>query len=558
MRAIRVCVLGSSTAAGTNLSSPTTERWPAHYATYLAAARPGSTVALVARASLNTYHALPTGTTNPGDRTAVDTSFNITAAIATFPNIIIVNINSDFGIAHDTWGITDFTTPTTGYVDAELLPNLQTIADEAEALGIQVWFTDGQPVDTGWGGLAITQAEIDARVYGKNRVQATWPTRFIPFWAVLAAPDGTITDSDVLVDGVHPDAGITPSLSDAVEQSTLEAQFEAADNMATPLDIVSSVTSLSYCSFEAANVTLSGSIVTAVDELTANDYDLAPVAANKGGTYEPTGMRGRPSILFNGTDEALTIPAALANALAGGVDNTGYTIAAIQRVTQGTAGDCWFGCGDTGTANKFYRLVEGNSATQYEWRVRNAAAGAGEGGIGGTLDGNAHVIEIVRRAASIVVTVDGSEVINSATASVDLGTLNIGAWGCLTRNTNAAFANIRFADPYHANAEPNGTERTNLVNWYKRFTTDPVLDVTNATGTGAGQTVGAGITLPVTPAVGVGAGQVVSLQYYNLTVDPAIGVGAGQSVTLTYSGAPAGGSGTGYSRGISRSRFRGR
>ncbi len=557
MRAIRVCVLGSSTAAGTNLSSPTTERWPAHYANYLAAARPGSTVALVARASLNTYHALPTGTTNPGDRTAVDTSFNITTAIATFPNVIIVNINSDFGIAHDTWGITDFTTPGTGYVDAELIPNLQTIADEAEALGIQVWFTDGQPVDTGWGSNPITQPEIDARIYGKNRVQATWPTRFIPFWSVLAAPDGTITDADVLVDGVHPDSGITPSLSDAAEQSTLEAQFEASD-MATPLDIVSSVTSLSYCSFEAANVTLSGSTVTAVDELTANDYDLAPIAANKGGTYEPTGMRGRPSILFNGTDEALTIPAALANALAGGVDNTGYTIAAIQRVTQGTAGDCWFSCGDTGTANKFYRLVEGTSATQYEWRVRNAASGSGEGGVGGTLDGNAHVIEIVRRAASIVVTVDGSEVINSATASVDLGTLNIGAWGCLARNTNSGFSNIRLSDPYHANAEPNGTERTNLVNWYKRFTTDPVVDVVAAAGVGTGQSVGAALVNPVTAAAGVGTGQDVTLAYYNLDVVAAAGVATGQSVTLTYSGAPAGGSGTGYSRGISRSRFRGR
>jgi hypothetical protein len=556
MRAIRVCVLGSSTAAGTNLSSPTTERWPAHYASYIAAARPGSTVALVARASLNTYHALPTGTTNPGNRDAVDTSFNITTAIATSPNVIIVNINSDFGRAHDTWGVTDFTTPGTGYVDAELIPNLQTIADEAEALGIQVWFTDGQPVDTGWGGLAITQAEIDARVYGKSQVQANWPTRFIPFWAVLAAPDGTITDADVLVDGVHPDAGITPALSDAVEQSTLEAQFEALD-MATPLDIVSSVTSLSYCSFEAANVTLSGSIVTAVDELTANDYDLAPIATDKGGTYEPTGMRGRPSILFNGTDEALTIPAALANALAGGVDNTGYTIAAIQRVSAGTSGDCWFSCGDTGTANKFYRLVEGNSATQYEFRVRNAASGSGEGGVGGTLDGNAHVVEIVRRAASIVIAVDGSEVVNSATASVDLGTLNIGAWGCLTRNTNASFANIRFSDPYHANAEPNGTERTNLVNWYKRFTTDPVLDVTHASGTGAGQSVGAAITLPVTHAAGVGAGQDVSLQYYNLAVTPAVGSGAGQSVGLIYSGAAA--EAPSHSRStFGRSRIRGR
>jgi hypothetical protein len=262
--------------------------------------------------------------------------------------------------------------------------------------------------------------------------------------------------------------------------------------------------------------------------------------------------------LFNGTDEALKLPAALANALAGGVDNTGYTIFAMQRVTQGTSGDCFFSCGDTSTVNKFYRLVEGNSATQYEGRVRNAASGAGEGGVGGTLDGNAHVIELVRRAASLVVTVDGSEVINSATASVDMGTLDTGAWGCLARNTDAGFCNYRLSDPYHANGEPNGTERANLVAWYERFTTDPVLDVTNATATATGQSVGGGITLPVTHATATATGQDVALQYYNLTVDHATAVATGQSVTLTYSGGDTSGAGARGRGTFGRSRVRGR
>ena len=126
---VSITVIGSSSAAGKNLDQPMyggrvgglTDAWAARYGAFLAATRPGSTVRNLAVPGYNTYHALPTGTTNPSGAPAVDPAHNITAALNPKPDAIFVAF------------------PSLNVTVDEIIANLHVIVNAAAAVNVPVW-----------------------------------------------------------------------------------------------------------------------------------------------------------------------------------------------------------------------------------------------------------------------------------------------------------------------------------------------------------------------------------------------------------------------------------
>jgi hypothetical protein len=186
---IAVAVIGASSAAGKNLPEggySLADSWVNRYLAHLTAARPGSTLVNLAVSGTNTFHALPTGTTNPSDQAAVDPAHNITAALATKPDVVIVAFPSQSQVE---MGMAD-----------QVLANLALIVDEAAAVDVPVWVTTNQPNKN-------TAASIPAQLAYRDQVLATFGERALDFWTPLAADDGLAIPAYLnAYDDVHPSA----------------------------------------------------------------------------------------------------------------------------------------------------------------------------------------------------------------------------------------------------------------------------------------------------------------------------------------------------------------
>ncbi len=108
MSAIHVVFLGSSSVAGTNLASPTTERPAAIHQTWLRSNRLSHCrCSVVASAGIGLYEQQATGFSTPGNRSArpVNTSFNITTALALRPDFVVLHHpNPGMDDFEDLWG----------------------------------------------------------------------------------------------------------------------------------------------------------------------------------------------------------------------------------------------------------------------------------------------------------------------------------------------------------------------------------------------------------------------------------------------------------------------
>lgn len=175
-----ITIVGSSTAAGSGTTT-IDNSWVNLYLDYLQVLDASNSITNLAVAGLNTYNALPTGTVSPG-RPSVDPTRNITAAIATAPDAIIVNLpTNDAG---------------NGYALSETQANFTTIANEAIEAEIPIWFTTSQPRDLDAAGrtnlISLRDWILDA--LGPN---------VFDFWSVIANPDGTINGDYAFGDGIH-------------------------------------------------------------------------------------------------------------------------------------------------------------------------------------------------------------------------------------------------------------------------------------------------------------------------------------------------------------------
>ena len=177
----KIVVLGSSTAAGTG-ATPTTNGWVSLFEfNYLDTYNPANSIVNLAISGYTTYHLLPTGTVNPANRPAVNSSFNITAALAANPDAIIVNMPSN-----DT---------ANGYALAETQANYRTIATSAANAGVPIWFTTTQPRN-------LDQTGRNNLMALRDWIVATYGTKSINFWDTLANSDGSI-NATYNFDGVH-------------------------------------------------------------------------------------------------------------------------------------------------------------------------------------------------------------------------------------------------------------------------------------------------------------------------------------------------------------------
>jgi hypothetical protein len=192
--AVAITVIGASSAAGKNLDEPMyggrvgglVDSWPNRNAAFQTGGRPGSTVRNLAVAGYNTFHALPTGTTNPSGMPAVDPLKNITAALTPLPDAIIVAFPSQ---AQVEMGLSD-----------QVIKNLHTIVNTAAAMNVPVWVATTQP-------QTATMAELMLLRAFRDRTQTEFPGRAIDFWTPLVTSDGLTPEPLYqLTDGNHPNA----------------------------------------------------------------------------------------------------------------------------------------------------------------------------------------------------------------------------------------------------------------------------------------------------------------------------------------------------------------
>ncbi len=180
-QAQRIAIVGSSTAVGSG-ASDYAHAWAGLYTTNLALLNSSNRVVNLAVGGYTTYHTLPTGTINPGGRPAVDTAHNITAALATRPDAVIINLPSNDAA--------------NGYTESETETNFLKMAATCLASNVPVWIATTQPRN-------LSAAGRTNLMHVKAWIVATFPNRCLDFWTTIANPDGTINAPYNAGDGIH-------------------------------------------------------------------------------------------------------------------------------------------------------------------------------------------------------------------------------------------------------------------------------------------------------------------------------------------------------------------
>jgi lysophospholipase L1-like esterase len=194
----KIVVLGSSTAAGTGPSTPDST-WVNRYRNYLQSINPGNDVINLAVGGYNTYRIMPTGFVPPPGRPNPDVARNITAALAEYPDAIIVNMPSNDVAA--------------GFSYAEQMFNLDTIVQIANAASVPIWICTTQPRN-----FSAAQAQLQWDL--KDSILSIFTPNTIDFWTTIATPSYFIDSLYDSGDGVH--------LNDA-GHNILESRVIAAD-----------------------------------------------------------------------------------------------------------------------------------------------------------------------------------------------------------------------------------------------------------------------------------------------------------------------------------------
>ena len=183
-----IVILGSSTAAGTGPSTQDST-WVNRYRNRLSNSDTRFEITNLARGGSNTFNIIPTGTIiDPSVNVEIDTARNITKAISLDPYAIIVNMPSN---------------DAANFFDAQQqLENFNTIINEAEDNGIEVWICTTQPRNFN----DYTRLNIQREV--RDSILSIYKDRAIDFWNGIADADGRIDPEFDSGDGVHlNDAG---------------------------------------------------------------------------------------------------------------------------------------------------------------------------------------------------------------------------------------------------------------------------------------------------------------------------------------------------------------
>ena len=201
----KIVVIGSSTAAGTG-ASVQDSAWVNRYRTNLQNINVGNEVVNLALGGYNTYRLLPTGSVNPTNRPTVDTTRNITAAIAESPDAIIINLPSNDAAS--------------GWIAMEQLDNFQTIYEAAHQANIPIWICTTQPRN-------FSQTQVQVQLQVRDSIFARYGDFALDFWSDAATVTGTLDSLYDSGDGVHlNDLGHRKIFERAVEKMIPQYLFE--------------------------------------------------------------------------------------------------------------------------------------------------------------------------------------------------------------------------------------------------------------------------------------------------------------------------------------------
>jgi lysophospholipase L1-like esterase len=178
-------ILGSSTAEGVGATNRDSS-WVGKYTKALAARTKPWKVVNLAVGGYTTYHILPTGTQAPSGRAAPNPEHNITKALLSKPQGIIVNMGSN-------------NDANSGYAAAETKANFDTLAAFATRNHVRIWFTTPQPRTQ----LINDPAKKAAQLEVKEWVGPHFGVQSIDFWTGIARPDAGIDPALDAGDGVH-------------------------------------------------------------------------------------------------------------------------------------------------------------------------------------------------------------------------------------------------------------------------------------------------------------------------------------------------------------------
>ena len=179
----RIVVIGSSTSAGTGLSS-VNEAWVWKYREYLTQLDTRYEVVNLALGGFATYNVLPTGTVIPvGVNRTIDTERNITKALSLNPSGIIVNMPTNDSAS--------------GYSATVQFANFNLIRNTALALSVPVWISSPQPRNFGNASQLAIQYEV------LNGSTTQFGQYSFDFWTNLATANGDINPFFGAGDGIH-------------------------------------------------------------------------------------------------------------------------------------------------------------------------------------------------------------------------------------------------------------------------------------------------------------------------------------------------------------------
>ena len=212
--AVRIVVIGSSTAAGAG-ANPPDSAWVNRYRAYLKTINPDNEVVNLALGGYNTYRLMPSGLTPPANRPAPDTLRNITRALALEPDAVVVNLPSNDAAA--------------GYGRDEQLANFETIAYTAWLAGVPVWVCTTQP-------RRLNAERVRIQLLVRDTVLARFKALALNFWEGLSQPDGMPASGTDAGDGIHLNNAGHRLLFRRVQEMDIPDKLQAGPWLHTVMD----------------------------------------------------------------------------------------------------------------------------------------------------------------------------------------------------------------------------------------------------------------------------------------------------------------------------------
>lgn len=203
-------------------------------------------------------------------------------------------------------------------------------------------------------------------------------------------------------------------------------------------------------------------------DLSGNGNDFQQATGINQPAFEAAGFNGRPSVLFDGTNDVMTCSSSLAATLPGGTDTPFSLYIEGQFVTTSSATPVMWSGGRSSAANPTIDLFYNNTGTVWTVNKRDDA-GTLVSVTGGTRDTNRHLFEIHHTGIAVTLVVDGVDIFTDSAQNVGAMTLDRLGLGALVINTVTLFCNCRIAELVMANAVSTAPQRADMRTYFSRY-----------------------------------------------------------------------------------------